>query len=375
MYNYIKSIIRDAKKAIDIIENGKTYTRSYVIDRFSSAADNSPGDQLISHMRDVVVNATRNSDYITQKQIGQLYNEMFGLSGGRTDFREKLGDLLPNNHNVVESKSYDYSKNRTEPGRTMDLSTEDSGSLADSFASIFSLKDSSRPGLYNKGTSDRARNMVSLQFNTLGCYPSSVAVSSQNDHYILCSASFDSNDWSNVTVKVPVQVTSGIVREPTSFIQDGELVDLTRENLYPYMKEQSVLRASDNRNSFSSQRKLDSIKLDNIVTPAGLEDLTDIDSRLVAAASKFSSAQVDNARRVVVSELSSVGIANSQVTVNSSDNRSISFSARIPTGNGGVDVLIPVEIVSGSPIIPSKISVATRSGNEVYDFNLSLIHI
>jgi hypothetical protein len=370
----IKNIINDAKRAMDLIDNGKTYTKSYVVDRFSSAADSSPGDQLISHMRDVVVSASDGSDYITQKQIGLLYNEMFGLSGGRTSFREKLGDMLPSNHNVVSSKSYDYSKNRTSPGRTMDLSTSDTDSLADSFASIFSLKDGSRPGLYSEGTSDRARNMVSLQFNTLGCYPSAISVSSQNDHYILCSASFDSSDWSNVTVKVPVQVTAGVIREPTSFIQNGELVELTKDNLYPYMKEQSVLKAADNRSAFSNRRKLDSIKLDSVVTPAGLEDLADIDSRLVAAASRFSSTQVNNARNIVVSELSSVGISNSQVRVSGADERTISFSARVPTGSGGVDVMIPVEIVSGSPVIPSKISVATKSGDEIYDFSEKSFH-
>ena len=372
--NDIKNILSDAKKAIDLIDNGKTYTTPYVVDRLSKAADDSPGDQLISHMRDVVINAASGSDYITQKQVGQLYDQMYGLSGGRTSFREKLGDMLPSNHNVVGSSSYDYSKNRTEPGKTMDLSSEESSSLADSFASIFSLKDGARPGLYSKDLSDRARNMVSLQFNALGCYPSSISVSSQNDHYILCLASFDSDDWSNVTVKVPVQVTGGLVREPTSFIQDGNLAGLTKSNLYPYMKEQSAVRASDNRSTFSNKRRLDSIKLDNVVVPAGLEELTDIDSVLVAAASRFSSAQVNNARNVVISELSSVGIVNSQVRVNSADDRTISFSARVPTGSGGVDVLIPVEIVSGSPMIPSKIAVVTASGEKVYDFSESSFH-
>mgnify|MGYP001177690000 CR=1 FL=1 len=372
--NDIKNILNDAKKAIDLIDNGKTYTTSYVVDRLSKAADDSPGDQLISHMRDVVAKAAKGSDYVTQKQIGELYNQMIGLSGGRTSFREKLGDMLPENHNVVSSSSYDYSKNRAEPGRTMDLSSEDISSAAESFASIFSLKEGSKPGLYSKSLADRAKNMVSLQFNSLGCYPSVISVASQNDHYLLCSASFDSSDWSNVTVKVPVQITDGIVREPTSFVDSGKLAELTKENLYPYMKEQSMLKSAKNTGSFSDQRRMDSIKLDNAITPAGLEDLTDIDSTLVAAASKFSTAQVNNARSIVVSELSSVGIANSQVNVNSATDRSINFSARIPTGSGGVDVIIPVEVVSGTPIIPSKMLLNTASGEEVYDFNEKSFH-
>ena len=106
----LKDIVNSAKKALELLENGKTYTASYVNQRFVEAAESLPGDQLISHMRDVISKAAASNDYITQSQIGSLYDEMYGLSGGRTSFRDVLGDLLPENHNVVSMQSSDYSE-------------------------------------------------------------------------------------------------------------------------------------------------------------------------------------------------------------------------------------------------------------------------
>jgi len=371
----IKDILNSAKSAIDLMDNGKTYTSEYASGRFIRAADGSPGDQLISHMRDVIVSASSKSDYITQSQIGRLYDEMYGLSGGQTSFRDKLGDMLPANHNVVEGSSYDYSSKRVVPGMSLDTSDSRIDELSESFASIFSLKGGAKPGLYGKGTADRVKNMVSLQLASLGCYPSSISASRQNEHYILCTASFDSEDWSNVSVKIPVQVTGGVVREPASFVNNGELVDLTKSNLYPYMKEESHAKKSSNQDNFARQRRMDSIGLDSVVTPASLESIVDIDSSLVSAASKFSSDQVNNARSIVIAELSSVGIRNSQVKVYSADDKSIKFSARIPTGSGGVDVFIPVEVSAGIPMLPSRMIVSSGAdADKVYEFNEKSFH-
>ena len=97
----IKDIAAQAKRALDKIENGKTFTTAYVLGRLEKAAENNSGDALICHMRDVIAKKAVDSQFVTQREIGEFYDHLYGLSGGRSNFRKEAEDLLPAQHAVL----------------------------------------------------------------------------------------------------------------------------------------------------------------------------------------------------------------------------------------------------------------------------------
>ena len=52
--NDLKKLRIEAEKALKKIEEGKTFSLNYVLDRFNKAADNNPRDILICTARDVL---------------------------------------------------------------------------------------------------------------------------------------------------------------------------------------------------------------------------------------------------------------------------------------------------------------------------------
>ena len=368
----VMNIIKSAENAIDIIENGKTYPSNYIVGRFNKAAEENPGDQLISHMRDVIGKVSKNRDYFTQNEVGRLYDEMYGLSGGRSAFRGVLGDLIPEKQGG--SKSPSYLKNRIDITANVDpiVSKELSG-LADELSSVFSLDAHEGPGLYSASMGTRVERMVHNQLSSLGCRPDSVTMANRNKHFVLCIASYNMPDFTNVNLKIPVQISNNVVKLPTKMIQADSLVDMTKESIYVHLKDSSNRIHRNAHNKFASERKINEFREEPVVVPRSLEKYADLENDLVAAMSHFNKDEINRARNVVVAELASVGIANPQVKVSSSDDKLVNFTTRIPTNDGGVDIKVPMEIHGGVPTMPSRFIVSNNGEERVYKFNKSEI--
>ncbi len=357
----IKDIAAQAKKALDKIENGKTFSSSYVLSRLEKAAENNSGDALICHMRDVIQKTASSKSFITQKEIGELYDKMYGLSGGRTNFRKEAGDLLPAHHAILSTEAkgassrIPYEKELNPLYGDSDFSKE--------LAGVFSLDKKASFTALSDNTVKKAEKFAKLQLNSVGCTPQEVKAIKTNQHFVLCNASVDTSDFTQVNIPIPVQVTNGIPALPSHFIQGEDLVKLNKENIYVFIKDKNNFTKKAAKNKFSDQRSVREFKADTPVVPASLEKYANLEDDLVAAASNFSRDQIKVATNVVAAELAGFGIPNPQVRVFSSDSKILTLAADLPTPKGRVILEIPVDMPNGRPVIPNMFRVEGKLFN------------
>ena len=362
----ISRIAMQAKKALDNINNGRTLTSSYVNNRLETAADNNPRDILICTMRDVVAKYSSSREFVTQKEIASLYDELYGCSGGKTAFRDELGDLLPEKHARLGQRNVDISGSRANDQEALEPLFADN-ELSKELSGVFSLDSGSNISSYGDNSIKRAEKFAKVQLASIGCAPREVKAIRNNEHFVLCNASYDMSDYTQVNVKIPVQITSGVPRIPTHFVDRGELSDLNQQNLLVHIKDASNHTKRLSVNKFAQERDGKSVSIDSIVVPASLEKYADLENDLVIAASSFSRSQVGMATSMVAAEVSSLGSLNPQVRVAQSDSKGIVFDVDISTKMGKRAMSVPVEMHGGAPILPSKFS----SNGSVYNFNKS----
>jgi hypothetical protein len=352
--NELKKLADEAKKALAKLENGKTYTSKYVCDRLEGAKEVNPGDILIGSMRDIFVKRASTQSFFTQKEINDVYNDMYGLSGGRSSFRLELGDLIQDRA-LGAKKTASASASRI-PYENELKPIYGSSDLSNELSGVFSLNKKAGFTALSENTIVKASKFVKLQLESLGCSPSNISVLKTNDHFVLCSASIDTSDFMQVNVPVPVQVTNGIPSLPDSFVFDQKLVKLNKENLYVFIKDKNNFTKKVARDSFSAQRGREALVVKTPGLPSALSDYANLDNDLVAAASTFSATEVSKATSVVSAELSSLGLKSAQIKLVGSDGRSLDYSARISGPNGTVSAEIKVDMPNGSPVIPTKFS-------------------
>ena len=134
----LSKIIKAAKSALDKIDNGKSFPTSYVVNRLESSSQTNPSDQLIGNMRDVLTKVASKQPMISQKEIADLYNKMYGFSNGNSAFRYELNDLLPDGFAALKpSEKASHSKRASDERAPVSLS-EDSDTV-NAFSRIFSL--------------------------------------------------------------------------------------------------------------------------------------------------------------------------------------------------------------------------------------------
>ena len=102
--------------------------------------------------------------------------------------------------------------------------------LAQELSGVFDLDKKGSFSAFSDNTIKKAEKFAKLQMTALGCAPQTVKAIKSNDHFVLCTASVDTSDFTQVEVSVPVQVTNGIPSLPTHFVQDNGLVKLNKEN-------------------------------------------------------------------------------------------------------------------------------------------------
>ena len=365
----IYDLAKSASKALRLMDNGETFMSSYVIDRLEKAALKNPSDQLIGNMRDVVKRVYANSEFVTQVELANIYDEMYGLSGGITAFRRDLGDLLPDKHAILETNKVSYSKNRSDMSEAISSENKDLKDLEEAFSSVFSLASGPTPGFYNNNIYRKAENVTRAQLRSIGYEPQNVRSINNNEHFILCVASYNTPEFNSIDIKIPVQTRNGAVLLPTKMIQEDSLVEITKENLYVGIKEGSWNKNNIARSKFAEERGRPQIGTPKAVIPSSLKEFANLENDLVVAASKFTSNEILLANKLISSELYAMGVPSPQVKVGSSNDNEITFFASIPTEIGRVSVEVPVEIHNGRPILPSSFSHAASNSRNTYDFS------
>jgi len=356
----INRIAAQAKKALDRLENGKTYTTSYVFNRLEKAASNNTRDSLICHMRDIMSKRALSNRFVTQREIAEVHDHLYGLSGGRSNFRKELGDLLPDKHATIKLEAKGAESSRIPYGEKLTPLYEDN-ELSKELAGAFSLDKQPSFVALSENSVKKAEKFVRLQLVSLGCNPQSVKAVRTNEHFILCNALLDTSDFTQVSIPVPVQVTNGMPSLPQMFVQGDKIVKLNKENLYVFIKDKNNFIKKTAASRFAEQRSVRDFKIDTPVVPASLEKYADLDNELVAAASSFNRDQIRVATGVVAVELSGMGIPNPQVRVASSTDKVLTFTADIPTSRGRVEINVPVDMPNGRPVIPSHFIVRGKA--------------
>jgi hypothetical protein len=361
----LSKLLKTAKTALSNMENGKSFPTSYVANRLESSAQRNPSDQLVGNMRDVITKIASKQQFISQKEISDLYNKMYGFSNGNSAFRTELSDLLPENYAALKpSQKAHFSKRANEEDAL--VSCSDKNELTDAFSRMFSLDAKKAFGTYDKNLVKRAEKLVTLELSSVGLAPQSIQVVGGNEHFILCTASYKNSDFTTSTLKIPVQISNGSLTPPSSFISGESLEKISKDNILVSLKEQSLTKKATGRYDFEEQRSSYRVSDYSPVTPSALNDMIDVENVLVQSTSKFSQTQIQKAAKVVSSEVSSFGVFNPQVKLASSSDRGLGFSVKIATTNGVEEIVVPVEITGDRVNIPSRfVSLDKKS----YDFS------
>ena len=134
----IKNIAREAEKALNKIRNGKTYPASYVVARLEDALAKHPKDALIGHMRDVMSKRAADNSFVTQRDIAETYDHLYGMAGGRSRFRDEAGDLLPESHASISANNSGAESSRIPYEKAIEPMYENT-KLSEELSGVFSL--------------------------------------------------------------------------------------------------------------------------------------------------------------------------------------------------------------------------------------------
>jgi hypothetical protein len=370
MSNQIKNILKEASATLETLQNGKTYPVRYVIDRLNKASEDYPTDQLIGNMRDVLQKVASQKDLISQKEIGNLYDKMYGLAGGQTGFRQSVGDLLPEDRQF-KKVAHPGSSSRTLEEKTLAPIHKES-ELSNAFSVLFSIGSDSSFGTFKPGQDKSVQKAVISKLSSLGYAPEGVDIVHSNDHFALCSANYKTTAFNKVSTLIPVQITDGVTREPEHVILGGEAVILDRANLFTAIKEAEHDSKNRSNRKFASERGdgTPELQIEKAVVPVSLRELTDLENNLIAAASKFTSNEINMAIATVSAELNSFGIKSSEIKIASSNKDGLTFSVNIPTKLGKSQITVPVEIHNGIVALPSRFASDGGTKEEaVFDFS------
>jgi len=365
----LEKLIKSAKALTSRLDSGKDFPTKYVAGILSKEADLNPSDILINTMRDIVIKRSSVQNFISQKEIGQLYGTLVNSCGGEnaTVFKSKMaGLLLPHEKEPVELKRANASHIRGGEQHVKTLQEYDTGleKMADEFAGVFSLNKKSAFSGYSNDTGSRAEKFAKVQLDSFRIFPKNLKVVAENEHFILCRASFETKSFREVSIDIPVQVSGGVPKLPDHFISDNGLEKLSKENVLVALKSKEEGKKFDARSRFAEERPTDSIKVENVTAPKELSYLTDIEDRIIVSSSKYTFDQVNGARGVLNRELSSAGIT-CQLKVANINDKGVIFSSKI--GNNSFE--FPVEFSNGRPLMPSIFITS----NSKYDFNSSNI--
>lgn len=362
----LDKLLKAAQALSSQMNSGKEFSTRYVADVLAKKAEEHPSDIIIHLMRDVVTKRASSQNFISQKEIGELYGSLVNYGGGEnsTRFRTVCAGFLPQEMEKKAEERKDASHMRAGQQHVKTLQEYDTGlgKMAEEFAGIFSLNKKGSFSGFSDNTSSKAIKFTKAQLDSYGCYPKSIVATAENEHFILCKAAFETRSSNEVTLDIPVQISGGVPRLPSHFVGDSGLEAITKENILVALKSKEEQKKFSNVNKFASERDSRELKIDNVTAPKAIQHLTDIEDRVLIASSKFDNQQVDLARRTLSTELKSVGL-NAQLKFAGSNDRGVVFSTKI--ANASYE--FPVEFSMGRPLMPSHFI----SDSKKYNFSSS----
>lgn len=362
----LNKVIKAAQSMIDSLENGKSFPSNYVATRIEACATQHPGDQLLGNMRDVIKKVASKQSAISQKEIADVYNRLYGFSNGDSAFRMHLSDLLPENYGIPKKNASIHESNRV--GQDLSaISLSNKSELSNSFEKIFSIGQEKSFGTYDKSLAKNAAKLVNIQLKSFGLEPNSISVATGNNHFILCTAQFKNYDFTTSTLNIPVQISSGRALIPDSFIVNESVVPLTKESALVEVKNQAITKKASGRLDFSDQRPVDMVSIPKIALPENMKSSVDYETLLSEASSGFSKSTIQKAASIISKEISMAGLPTPYIKFASANKTGITFSVKIATTDGTREVMVPVDVMGTTVNLPSEFK--SLELNKSYDFS------
>jgi hypothetical protein len=390
-----------AERLLSKLEHGKQYHISNLNTRLRTAADEHPGDIVISSIASIIERMYKENpgQIVSQGEVEKIYQELAGLNSN-TRFREVLGDLLKS-----EMKEDNSSTNRNFINSVRDPEQEpfnDDISLVTK-SGLNGLFDNTT-SLYDPHRASKAKNLVELELRHIGFSNPHVKIAGGNPRFLVFSADLDTNRG---TVRVLVPADSNGDTLPGCFVGafgndgNGKVERLNVPNLNKYIKQSSrnrsrlpevkdilsaldrVVGASptnitdDKSNSLISNlpgkngteglsapgiftklpnenNVIKDVEIPKVPMPKELKVVAEeLEDSIKEVAVGFPHASVRLAKRMIVAELNSMGFKNSQVRVSEPTSDGFICEAVLNAPNGKLKIEIPIEMNGNSPLLPS----------------------
>lgn len=337
----ISALKQQAEILLERMTSGKRFLLGDLNVRIAQAREDHPGDSVIHAVGHVVerLHEKDPSGIISQADLEHIYQELVGLNSSGTKFREVLGDILPSQIQPNTHTNKDYvSGMRDEPERG-EIGSGADAELSPELQGLFSNASDK----YNPQQAVEAQYKVEAELSSMG-YSPKVNLMGGNSQFLIFAADLDTRNG-KVRVQIPVEASGD--QFPTAFISHGEVKQLTTSFLNEHLE-----RAASTKSQ--GKHYQDTIDMPQVPVPEELKFLsTAAEESVLEASVGFPQASVRLAKKMVLTELSSMGFKGSQLRVAEPTNDGFICEATINTATGKTTIEIPVDFKNDLPLLPS----------------------
>ena len=362
----IKKLLEQAKKALSHLENGKEYPTRHVYNKVAIAAEKHNSDILLNTMRDVLEKKAKSQQFISQKEIADLYNSLYKYSGSYSEFRNELGYLLPEKFGAAKALTKGAENSRFDMGKKIEAIQDMDKSLYETSYTLSSALTNYPKGSFatmSDSMVKKAEKFTRVQLKSVGCKPTAIKAVAKNDHFILCNATFPTENKREASVKIPVQFKNGHPLLPSHFVDNGELVEINQANIYAHIKSADISLSKEAKNKFQELRSQGDITIQRTDLADSISKWANFEQELLETSTRYDAKIVRLANKCLDFELKSIGLSNPQIKLASSYDRGLNFDVEINTPSGKVTVEVPVEISNNQPLTPVKFSFQNQDIN------------
>lgn len=338
----ISSLKKKALEALAELEkqNEKIFLISDLNDRLRKEADDHPHDNVIRTMASFLeVESKKQPDkIISQSKFKEWFDKFIGINASSTQAKSVLGDLLPKEEEQ-EKVSYDsFINGLRDPGEEEVVMFQPDPELTNSLENAFA----SEHDYYNQDLADKAKENVKVALSLIGHKNIKPRLEAGNSKVLLFSAGLDTI-LGQKTILIPV-LSSGDY--PNSFIANGQIVKLNKENVDEFL-DNVYVKSELNTN-------IGAVELPKVAAPKAIQHIVDdMDESLLETAVGYPPASVRVAKQLVLNEFESMGFLGTQVKVSQPTNDGFICKVGLNTPRGNVHIEVPVEMNENYPLIPS----------------------
>jgi len=399
--------IKKIKQMADLVllHEDQKFNVADLAGRFASVEDKYRHDMVIRNVGGAIeIMAKRNPDLmVSAGEISAMYNHFSGLQPDN-QFKQAMGDLLSGQSvesNRVAEEEFVVKNRQTFTDGVRDLQAaqaeieidEDEAALDEPVPIIgiqrFDPEELRANTRHDKKLIAEGAKLVATQLQSLGCQGAKAQLKYAVSKCLLYLASFPVPQG-HVYVNIPIEVTEDKELQIPSVIADraGRKLyafsnDGVNELLYTEMeaRENAQVEAADaiRQNITTADRspRSEDIEVDETEayvadqSPVKMpEELVDIEAVLQNAVSRkesgYTQEAINSSRTVVASELAKLGYKNIDIRFAGDNEQGMQFDATLLTIKGKMDITVPVQLVQGNILFPTKFAA---DDGEIHELN------